>query len=281
LPPRKADEEKLQATVDWINKQLHRYAANNAKSKNKIYQQSYQAQEQNFHNIIVDFRPAKTPATDELIIVGAHYDTAHGYPGADDNASGVAALLELSRLLFENPQAITQPIQLVFYTLEEPPFFRTNKMGSFIHADDLKQKQQKVKVMLALDMVGYFSDKKGSQHFPLPLLGLLYPDHSNFIAVVGNYANMSTVRSVKRSFKTATDLPVYSFNAPAFVPGIDFSDHLNFWNRGYPAVLITDTSFNRNLAYHTKQDTPDRLDYVKMAKVVQALFKTVIDYQTN
>ncbi len=280
LPARQGTEENLQATINWIESQLHEYAKNNAHN-NKIYRQSYQVNEENFHNIIVEFLPSNATVDDAYIIVGAHYDTVHGYPGADDNASGVAALLELARLFFENPQSVTQPIQLVFYTLEEPPFFRTNNMGSFIHAASLRQKSQNINIMIALDMIGYYSDKQGSQHFPLPFLDLFYPDQGNFIAIIGNYANMGTVRKVKHSFKTATDLPVYSFNAPAFVAGVDFSDHLNFWKQGYPAVLITDTSFNRNTTYHTEQDTADRLDYKKMAKVVKALYKAIIDYQTD
>lgn len=276
LPARFSFEESLTPTINWIESQLKPFETESRKS----YRQSYQADDQTFHNIILNFGP-KATVDDEIIIVGAHYDATHGYPGADDNASGVAGLIELARLLSENSTLISQPIQLVFYTLEEPPYFRTEKMGSYIHATSLQQKNQKVKIMIALDMIGYFSDDKDSQHFPFPLLDKIYPDQGNFIAVVGNLSNMGAVRSVKHSFKTATDLLVYSFNSPRFVPGIDFSDHLNFWDLGYPAVLVTDTSFNRNLAYHTEQDTADRLDYKKMAKVVQALFKTVIDYQTK
>ncbi len=276
LPARAGFEETLNTTLHWIELQLKPFETKTRKS----YRQSYKVGKQNFHNLILEFG-AKPTTNDEIIIIGAHYDTAHGYPGADDNASGVAGLIELARLLSENPNLISQPIQLIFYTLEEPPYFRTQKMGSYIHATSLKNNKQKVKVMIALDMIGYFSNKKDSQHFPLPLLNKIYPDKGDFIAIIGNLSNMGTVRKVKHSFKTASDLPVYSFNSPRFVPGIDFSDHLNFWNNDYPAVLITDTSFNRNLAYHTKQDTADKLDYKKMAKVVQALFKTVLDYQAK
>lgn len=277
LPAREGFEKNLNPTLEWIEKQIKPYG--------ESYRQSYQANNQTFHNIIIEFGP-KPSAENEMIVIGAHYDTAHGFPGADDNASAVAGLIELARLLSEkqlSPKAdmLTHPIQLVFYTLEEPPYFRSEKMGSFIHASDLINKQQKIKIMIALDMIGYFSDEKRSQHFPIPLLDLFYPDQGNFIAVVGNLANMKAVREIKHSFKTASELPVYSFNAPSFVQGIDFSDHLNFWNLGYKAVLITNTSFNRNLAYHTEGDTADRLDYVKMAKVVQAIYKTVIDYQKN
>lgn len=267
LPARVGIEENLKPTINWIEQQVKPYA--------KSYRQSYQVDEQNFYNIIMDFGPE----SEEIIVVGAHYDTAHGFPGADDNASGVAALIELARLLSEYTEPLKTRIQLVFYTLEEPPYFRSENMGSFIHASTLKKKQQKVSVMIALDMIGFFSDEKDSQHYPIPLLDLFYPDQGNFIAIIGNLGNMKAVRKVKHSFKNASNLPVFSFNAPSFVQGIDFSDHLNFWKHGYKAVLITDTSFNRNIAYHTEQDTGNRLDYGKLAKVVQALYKTVIDYQ--
>lgn len=266
LPARMGREESLKPSVNWIEQQLKPYG--------KTQRQTYVLDDEKFHNILLDFGPD----SDEVIIVGAHYDTAHGFPGADDNASGVAVLIELARLLSETGEQLPMRIELVFFTLEEPPYFRTNKMGSFIHASNLKDKQQKIRVMIALDMVGYFSDDVGSQHFPVPVLKYIYPDQGNFIAVVGNLDNTKAVRRIKRSFKTASDLPVYSFNAPSFIVGIDFSDHLNYWKHGYDAVLVTDTSFNRNTAYHTVADTADRLDYVKMAKVVQSLYQAVLDY---
>ncbi|HIE54976.1 MAG TPA: M28 family peptidase [Chromatiaceae bacterium] len=266
LPARIGREENLKPTVHWIEQQLKPYG--------KTQRQTYVVGGEKFHNILLDFGPN----SDEVIIVGAHYDTAHGFPGADDNASGVAVLIELAHLLSEARQELSMRVELVFYTLEEPPYFRTNKMGSFIHASNLKDKQQKIRVMIALDMVGYFSDEQGSQHFPVPALKYIYPDKGNFIAIVGNLNNTKAVRRIKRSFITATDLPVYSFNAPSFIVGIDFSDHLNYWKHGYDAVLVTDTSFNRNTAYHTTADTADRLDYVKMSRVVQSLYQAVLDY---
>ena len=266
LPARIGREESLKPTVNWIEKQLKPFG--------NTHRQTYDVDGEKFHNILLKFGPD----SDEVIIVGAHYDTAHGFPGADDNASGVAVLIELARLLSEAKQKLPMRIELVFFTLEEPPYFRTNKMGSFIHASKLKNNHQEIRVMIALDMLGYFSDDEGSQHFPVPALKYSYPDQGDFIGVVGNLSNTKAVRRIKRSFKTATDLPVYSFNAPSFVVGIDFSDHLNYWKYGYDAVLVTDTSFNRNTAYHTAADTADRLDYVKMAKVVQSLYRAVLDY---
>ena len=269
LPARGGFEKSLNPTVEWIEQQLQPFG--------KSTRQSYKNNDETFYNILIDFGPVlSTEATDEIIIVGAHYDTAHSYPGADDNASGVAALIELARLLSQNEKSLTSHIQLAFYALEEPPYFRTKKMGSFIHASRLKEKQQKVKMMIALDMIGYFSDEKNSQHFPIPFMENLYSDRGDFITVVGNLSNMLTTRKVKKGMISATELPVYSINAPTLIQGIDFSDHLNFWHFGYPAVLITDTSFMRNTAYHTKQDTADRLDYVKMTEVVKGLYQAVI-----
>ena len=271
LPGRIGEEVALKPTVEWIERQLAPYG--------KPYRQSFTHNAQTFHNILIDFGPKQSESGDkskEVVIIGAHYDTAHGYPGADDNASGVAALIELARLLSESEKTFSNPIQLAFYTLEEPPYFRTNKMGSYVHSEKLKADKQKVKLMISLDMIGYFTDKENSQQLPFPLMDKIYPTQGNFIALVADLSNLSAVRKVKTHFKSATDLPVYSFNAPKFVTGIDFSDHLNFWYHDYPALMITDTSFNRNMHYHTKQDTAEKLDYEKMTEVVKALYQTTI-----
>ena len=269
LPARGGFEKSLKPTQEWIEQQIQSFG--------KITHQSYKVGDETFYNILMDFGPplSKPAKSEGIIIVGAHYDTAHSYPGADDNASGVAVLIELARLLSKNEAALKSHIQLAFYTLEEPPYFRTQKMGSFIHASRLKEKQQKVKLMIALDMVGYFSDEKNSQNFPIPFMEKLYSDQGNFIAVIGNLSSMSAVRTVKAGMIGGTNLPIYSINAPTLIQGIDFSDHLNFWHFDYPAVLVTDTSFMRNTAYHTKQDTADRLDYEKMAEVVKGLYQIV------
>ena len=264
LPAREGFEKNLKPTIEWIEQQIKPFG--------KSTRQTYKANNESFHNILLNFGPD----TEEIIIVGAHYDTAHGLVGADDNASGVAALIELARLLSNNESSLKTRIQLAFYSLEEPPYFRTEKMGSYIHASRLKKVQQEVKMMIALDMVGYFSNEEGSQHFPLPLMNKAYSNKGDFIAIVGNLSNIPAVRHVKTHMKSATTLPVYSINAPTIIQGIDFSDHLNFWHFGYPAVLITDTSFMRNTAYHTKYDTADRLNYIKMAEVVKGLYQTLI-----
>lgn len=151
-------------------------------------------------------------------------------------------------------------------------------MGSAVYADSMKKQKIPVRIMICLEMIGYFSDAKGSQKFPAPLLKLFYPSQGNFIAVVGKMDQISAVRRVKKAMQGSSVLPVFSINAPTFVQGIDFSDHRSYWQAGYDAVMITDTSFYRNPNYHTAKDTADTLDYDKMAMVVQGVYASVLTY---
>lgn len=235
-----------------------------------------------YRNIVVRFGPEQGP----LLVIGAHYDShadvqlaAHNTdgispythtPGADDNASGTAGLLELARLLGRNPPR--RPVELVAYVLEEPPFFRTEHMGSAWHARALKAAGREVELMLSLEMIGYFSDLPGSQHYPAPGMASLYSDRADFILVAGRYGDFGLSRRVKAAMAGAGDLPVYSINAPPLLQGIDFSDHLNYWREDYPALMITDTAFMRNPHYHRDSDTFEKLDYARMGKVVQAVY---------
>ncbi|WP_457640263.1 M28 family peptidase, partial [Persephonella sp.] len=175
------------------------------------------------------------------IIIGAHYDVAGNTPGADDNASGVAGLLETARLLSQKDTGCR--IDFAAYTLEEPPFFATKKMGSYLHAYSLFREKAQIKVMICLEMIGYFSDEEGSQQFPLPFFRLFYPDRGNFIGVVGKIGQKKITVKIRELMKKGSDIPVYSINAPTILPGVDFSDHRNFWHFGYQAVMVTDTSF--------------------------------------
>lgn len=213
------------------------------------------------------------PETGERIVVGAHYDAAGPFPGADDNASGVAGLLELGRLLKE--ENVTTGVELVSYPLEEPPHFYTRNMGSYVHAFSLKERGIHVRAMIALEMIGYFTDEPQSQSYPLFLLRPFYPSKGNFIAVAGNLFQRSLVRTVREAMRSASPLPVESINAPKFLPGIAFSDHLNYWKAGYEAVMITDTAFYRNPNYHTPFDRPETLDYERMAQVVGGVLAAV------
>lgn len=225
-----------------------------------------------YHNVIASFGPQEGAR----IIVGAHYDTAGEQPGADDNASGVAALIALAEHLSKTE--LKHRIDLVAYTLEEPPYFRTSNMGSAWHVDWLKQNEVDVKLMVALEMLGFYSDEPGSQTYPLPLLKLFYPDTANYIAVVGVMGDGGVTKRAKVLMKSSNNVPVYSINAPRFIPGIDFSDHINFWNEGYPAIMITDTAFYRNQHYHTGGDVPEILDYEKMAEVLKGVYYMILNY---
>lgn len=208
----------------------------------------------------------------DRIVIGAHYDVCDDLPGADDNASGVAGLLELSRLLKEQKPKVSKRIELVAWTLEEPPHFATEHMGSFHHAKSLSEGKIKVSLALSLEMIGYFSDEPNSQTFPIAALSLAYPTTGNFISVVGSTSSWLLTRKVKAAMKKSSKIPVYSINAPGFVQGIDYSDHRSYWHFGYPALMITDTSFYRNSNYHTDWDRPETLNYEKMAEVVKGVY---------
>ena len=207
------------------------------------------------------------------IVIGAHYDARANTPGADDNASGVAGLIELGYLIAK--QNVNTGIELVAYSLEEPPFFATPDMGSAHHARMLHDQKVNVKCMISLEMSGYFSNQPGSQSYPIPALRIFYPGKGNFIAIIGRLDQRRIVKKIKGLMKGATDLPVYSVNAPLMVPGIDFSDHRNYWDYGYDAVMITDSAFYRNREYHEPGDTADRLNYDLMGKAVIQVFEAV------
>ncbi len=254
--------ENLDRAAAYIRQELERLGG-------RVSDQAFSVSGRTYRNVIASFGPQ----TREVIVVGAHYDTHGELPGADDNASGVAGLLELAQLL--QPSELPLRVELVAYTLEELPFFGSREMGSAVHARALREAGLLIRAMFSLEMIGCFSDRPKSQKFPFALLRLFYPNCGNFIAVVGRVGEGRLVRRVKRAMRSATDLPVYSINAPAIVPGVDLSDHVNYWREGFPAVMITDTAFYRNDRYHTAQDTPNTLDYARMAKVVRGVFRAV------
>jgi Peptidase family M28 len=240
-------------------------------AKGEVSEQPFTARGNTYKNIIATFGPK----TEERVVVGAHYDSCGPIPGADDNASGIAGLLELAKLLGKTPP--NTMVELVAYTLEEPPFFRTQKMGSAIHAQSLKATNTKVRAMLSIEMIGYFSDEPNSQSFPTFLLKPFYPSKGNFISVIGRLGQGKLIKIVKDAMLTASPLPVESLVGPRFIEGIDFSDHLNYWEEGYPAAMITDTAFLRNPNYHTEKDTADTLDYQKMSLVVLGIYAAVLE----
>jgi Zn-dependent M28 family amino/carboxypeptidase len=222
-----------------------------------------------YRNVIGRFGAGKG----SKVVVGAHYDAFGDTPGADDNASGVAALIELAYLL--GKQAPDREIELVAYVLEEPPFFRTPSMGSAIHAKRLAAEKASLAGVIVLETIGYFREDWGSQSYPSALFRLFYPSRGNFVAVVGRSDQGGWIKTVKAGMKGATDLPVYSVRAPSSIPGIDFSDHASYWPYSIDAVMITDTAFYRNRAYHAAGDTPDTLDYARLSKVVVAVHEAL------
>lgn len=236
-----------------------------------VSEQPYRVQGKSYRNVIAQFGPESA----ERIVVGAHYDAAGPLPGADDNASGVAGLIELARLLGAQQPPVR--VELVAFSTEEPPYFGTTGMGSSVHAESLRKQGIRVKAMFSLEMIGCFSDAPGSQRFPAAIMSALYPSTGNFISVVGRLGDWSLVRQTKSAMRNAAPLPVYSINAPAFIPGVDFSDQRNYWHAGYSAVMITDTAFYRNRNYHTAQDTEEKLDYKRMAMVVEGVYAIVVE----
>lgn len=261
--PRRFDRvENLDKTAEYIKDHFARAGA-------QVAEQEYFVSGAGYRNVIGIFGKGKG----RKLIAGAHYDTCGNTPGADDNASGVAGLIELAYLLGDNP--IDREIELVAYTLEEPPIFRSKQMGSYLHASRARE-EKVLEGVIVFEMIGYFSDKWLSQGYPLPLLmNAIYPNRANFIAVVGALGQSGFTRAVKAGMKGTSDLPVYSINAPKALPGIDFSDHRNYWSFDINAVMITDTAFYRYDAYHGLNDKPDRLDYARMAKVVAGVFEAL------
>jgi hypothetical protein len=264
VPRDESHPENLDRCAAYIRREFESAHARVSEQPFSVYGKTYR-------NVIAHFGPE----TKEVVVVGAHYDTAGPLPGADDNASGVAGLLELARLLGNGQLPIG--VELVAYALEELPFFRSEQMGSAMHAKALKREGAVVRVMFSLEMIGYFSDAPDSQHFPISVLSLYYPSEGNFISVIGKMGAGTLVRRIKRSMAEATSLPVYSINAPRLIPGVDFSDHLSYWREGYPAVMITDTAFYRNANYHTIGDTAEKLDYRRMSQVVAGMYAAVIN----
>jgi Zn-dependent M28 family amino/carboxypeptidase len=207
-----------------------------------------------------------SPPGTSLIVVGAHYDTVAGSPGADDNASAVAALIELAGLVGKEGL----PIRFIAFANEELPYFMGPEMGSWNSARRSRERGETVRAMLSLEMLGYYRDEPHTQSYPPPL-GLLYPDRGNFIAFVGDLGARDLVRKSISLFRKHAKFPSEGVAAPSFIPGITFSDHWSFRTHGFPAVMVTDTAFNRYPHYHLASDTPDKLDYERLARVTLGL----------
>jgi hypothetical protein len=229
--------------------------------------QSYRVDGKTFSNVVATLPGNDDPP--EAIVIGAHYDTVWNTPGADDNASGVAVLLEMCRALQNYSPGKT--IKLVFFTLEEPPIFDTESMGSWIFASDAKARGENIVLMISLDMLGYYNDNEKRQQYPLPLMNLFYSTTPNFIVVAGDTRCRHMVASTADKIRRACHFKVEDLTAPRFFPGIKLSDNLSFWKMGYKALIITDTGFYRNPNYHTDSDTIDTLNFDKMTSLCEGL----------
>lgn len=205
----------------------------------------------------------------DIILIGAHYDSVLGSPGANDNGSGVAALLELSRL-FKDVTPETS-LRFVAFVNEEPPFFYWGNMGSMVYAQAARQRGDPIRFMISLETIGCYLNQRGSQGYPL-LLKYFYPDTGNFITFVSNLRSRHIMRDCVQAFSSVTDFPVQSIAALALIPGVSWSDHLAFWRHGYKAIMVTDTAFYRYPYYHRAQDTPDKLNYVPFTDMTNGLF---------
>ena len=226
-----------------------------------------------FRNIIGSYNATAT----KRLIIGAHYDVDGDQPGADDNASAVAGLLELARLVTENKPNLDYRIDFVAFSLEEQPFYATNEMGSYVHAKSLKDNKVDVIGMICLEMIGYFSDEP--QMYPFSYLANIYPKLANFIMVVGKTEQLSFNSQIFELMKKDSKIDVQQLNVTSGDPLellTMLSDHRNYWTFGYDAVMINDTSFIRNPNYHKITDTIDTLDFNKLTEVINSLYRAVI-----
>lgn len=253
-----AHYDKLQQAAQYIEQEFLAMGY-------EVESQWYSVDGKSYRNIIAS-RPAAFCARRPLI-VGAHYDSCHN-PGADDNASGVAGMLELARLLKDDPSA--NRLKFIAFVNEEPPFFMTKDMGSFVYARRLKGNADQILGAVILESIGYYSERPNSQRY-FPGLGLFYPNKGNFIAMVSNIASRKLLARLKSRFENASSFPVESIVVPSFIPGFNFSDHWSFWKNGFPAIMVTDTAFLRNNNYHQNSDLPHTLDYEKMTQLILGL----------
>ncbi|MDP1709242.1 MAG: M28 family peptidase [Gammaproteobacteria bacterium] len=212
---------------------------------------------------------------DEIILIGAHYDTVAGSPGADDNASGIAALLEISRTFVA--LAPERTVRFVAFVNEESPFFFWETMGSLVYARAARKRGDNIQLMISLEMLGCYSAAEGSQGYP-PLLRFFYPDKGDFIALVSDLRSRPLLRRFTSLFRAHSDFPVQQLATFFLVPGVALSDHFSFWRQGYRALMITDTAFYRNRHYHTAGDTPDKIDYVALTRVTEGIHRALAEF---
>jgi Zn-dependent M28 family amino/carboxypeptidase len=269
-PAMHADQQRLYADVKFLTSLQPARQYLNPKSLNQAA--DYIKAGQPYRNIILSLGAPDAPR----IVVGAHYDVCGEIPGADDNASAVAGLLETARLLHQFGSSLKYRVDLVAYPNEEPPYFATEHMGSAMHAKSLYDAKVSVRAMLCYEMIGYFRDEPGSQHFPNEQLAAHYPSTGNFITVVGRTGQEAFTEQVQKLMKTKANIDVQRINLPGEMSLAGLSDHRNYWKYGYDALMINDTAFLRNPNYHKTSDTIDTLDFKRMAEVVNGTYAVIL-----
>jgi Zn-dependent M28 family amino/carboxypeptidase len=239
---------------------------------------TYEIRGQPCHNIEAEI-PGNRP---EILVIGAHYDSVFGSPGANDNGSGAAAVLALARRFAAREKGRSPPerttnktLRFVAFVNEEPPYFLSGEMGSLVYARRCKEHSDKISGMISLETIGYFSDAPDSQSYPSPGLGLFYPKVGNFIGFVSNVKSRSLLRRAITLFRKNAKIPSEGASLPAFIPGVSWSDQWSFWQYGYPAIMVTDTAPFRYPYYHSSNDTPDKLDYDRFTLVVSGMEKVI------
>lgn len=235
-----------------------------------VKEERYEVAGQQCVNLVVEQRGGREP--DKIVLVGAHYDSVFGSPGANDNATGVALLLEMSRVLME--ESLSRTVRFVAFVNEEPPYFLTEQMGSRRHARRARAREEDIVAMVSLETLGYYSNAPGSQQYPFPF-GAFYPRTGNFLAVVGNLPSRGLVVDFLRHFMAAGDFPVEGVATFPWIPGINWSDHWSFWKEGYPAIMLTDTAPFRYAEYHTSQDLPDRVTGPEFARAGYGIIQAI------
>jgi Zn-dependent M28 family amino/carboxypeptidase len=261
----KTEKSRNHNNIDILNETAAYIHSELSKQCDTVFYQTFVVDNKEYKNVIGSVGSQHK----ERIIIGAHYDVAGEQEGADDNASGVAGLLESARIL--SNEKLGYRIDFVAYSLEEPPYYASKNMGSYIHAKSMYDERINVKGMICLEMIGYFSDESNSQQYPLGFLRWFYGNKGDFITVVQKYNNGSFGKKLKKLMTGQKLLPTRSFTGPAKLQGIDFSDHRNYWKFGYSAVMITNTAFYRNPNYHQITDKMETLDLERMTKVIEEL----------
>ena len=264
------------AHYDELEKVARHIEATLASFGYAVGRQEFSADGRLVRNIDATIEPPAEKPDPEVIVVGAHYDSAPGTPGANDNGSGAAAVIELARLLRDLDHKSGKRIRFVLFVNEEPPYFMTEAMGSLRYARALAERRERVMAMYSLETLGFYSSEPGSQHYPAPF-GLIYPDRGDFIAFVGMLGSRPLLQETLRSFRAHTAFPSIGGVAPGFIPGIAWSDHWSFAEHGFQAVMVTDTALFRYPHYHLPSDTPDKVDSEQLARVVKGIERVIRD----